>query len=444
MGIDMIRHQLQFLREDVRGRARMGAISVDYGERWSITINSACMHALVAARNAIPFADSLWDRLELDLAYILTRHAFWLNTATFIDVLTDRIARGYRLERPIAERIVREAVRYATADGVFSTNLVEASDDEFLRYILIASSLARDDEALTRDLGLGRGFLLGIKESLSSCGDSEGITSQIRYLPEIEVRLAEIMLDLAESLKHNQWAMESARLVYQLIGVSDPWASWFCQHGTDSLFDLLVEIGTAGFSGVSSQELGKIQVELPCPIDDFLQVLLDRGLLDPANASAHSGARGRRQMWQLTPFAYNLTAEAFIARFNINIQISDLRNLQEYYQAAMVRKMVAGQSDLLHELIGCAPQILTPLATRSLLDGMASLDSNENWRRMALSIVEKSASPYVRLVAVRELARRGEHAVLERIGDGDCSAIVREAAWNGFAAAHRSSWSNKQ
>lgn len=434
MVLDIIRHQLQFLREDTRGRARLGAIGGDLGERWSVAVTNACVVALNSPRKAIPYADGLWDRLELDLAYVLTRHAFWLKTSAFVDVCADRIARGYRLERAIAERIAREATRIAQADRPFIPSSIEANDTEFMRFVLVVSALARDDDALALDLGLGRGFLTSIKESLSPSLNDKDDSADARYVPDVDTRSANIMLTFAESLRRNQWAMEGIRLSFQLIGVADPWLTWFKQIGTDTLFELLVAIGQAYRWEASTAALQRFNLQLPGSIDDFMAVLMARGLVDPADYSAGGEKRLQRRGWQLSPFSYNLTAEAFAMRFASDPSIAELKKLNESYQAAAVRKLLSSQSPILNELLAYAPQILKPTAARALLDGLASLMQPDQWRKFALSFIHQSTAPWVRLAAVRALTARGEFAVLEEVGAADGSQIVREAALDGCKA----------
>lgn len=434
MALEAIRHQLQFLREDARGRARAGAIGADLGERWPVAIANACTSALAGARRAVPLADGLWDRLELDLAYGLTRHAFWLEAPAFADVLADRIARGYRLERSVAESVARDATRLARAARPELTAHIAPTDEEFLRYVLVACALARDDEGLAQDLGLGRGFLARIQEALAGSFDAPVEERMARYLPEIDAALARIMLTLAAELKGDPWAMEAARVSYQMIGVGEPWRGWIARAGGAPLFELLVRIGETGSSGVTARELGAWYTDQPAAPEDFAEALVERGLLDPRDYSAHADARSGRRAFRLSPCALGLTADAFAARTAPVATVDAVRGLDEAYQAAVIRRLPDTRADLLHELARDDAAPLAPAGLSALLDRLEELLDRDGWRALALARAQKATSPWVRRAAVRALAQHGEVASLAAVVSADDSPVVREAALGGMLA----------
>jgi hypothetical protein len=434
MALDAIRHQLQFLREDARGRARAGAVGGDLGERWAVAVANACARALTGARRAVPLADGLWDRLELDLAYVLTRHAFWLDAPALADVLADRIARGYRLERTVAESVARDATRLARAARPELTGHVAPTDQEFLRYVLVACALARDDEDLAQDLGLGRGFLARIQEALAGSFDAPLEDRTARYLPEIDAALAGIMLTLAAELKDDPWAMEAARVSYQMIGAGEPWRGWIARAGGAPLFDLLLRIGEAGSSGIAARELAAWCPALPAGAEDFAEVLVGRGLLDPRDYSMHASGKSGRGAFRLSPFALGLTAAAFAARAATTATADAVRGLDEAYQAAVIRRLPDTRRDVLHELARDDAAPLAPAGLSALLDRLEELLDRDGWRVLALARAQKAASPWVRRAAVRALAQRGEVASLVAVASGDESPVVREAALDGMLA----------
>lgn len=426
MPLDVISHQLQFLREDARGRARTGAIGADLGERWPVAVGSASARALQGARRTIPLADGLWDRLELDLAYVLTRHAFWLEAPALGDILADRIARGYRLERSLAEAIANDAARFALSDRPKIASHVSANDMEFLRFVLVACALAHDDEGLTQDLGLGRSFLTHIQRTLA--GTIDAATQHARYLPEIDNALARIMMSLASELKVNPWAMEAARLSYQMIGAAEHWLNWIGNNGGSQLFSLLLQIGEAGSSGVTARELAILATDIPGSCDDLITNLIACGLLDPAQFIKPGISKACRQSFRLTPFSVNLTAEAFASRTAEQSTVTSLQSLDESYQAAVIRRLPDSRISLLHELARQDAPVLSPTGTTALLDRLELMMDSASWKALAQLQAERSPSSYVRRAVVRSLAQRGDTTTIERIVNQDESLVVREEA----------------
>ena len=430
MALDAIQHQLQFLREDTRGRARAGAIGGDLGDRWGATVSHACSTALGGARRGMPLADGLWDRIELDLAYILTRHAFWLEAPVFNDVIADRLARGYRLERTVAETIAHDATGSVLSKRPPFAAHINPTDTEFLRFILVSCAIARDDDGLTQDLGLGRGFLTHIQKVLA--GSLATPTPATRYLPEIDHVLTRIMMSLASELKLNPWAMEASRLSYQMTGVAEPWLSWIASNGGSQLFSLLLRIGDAGDTGISLRTMIASNQQFPGAWEDLAQILVERGLLDPVNHLHRTTNKMLRPRFRLSPFARNLTAEAFATQNMTRTTIATIQKLNASYQAAVIRRLPDSQIDFLRTLAHEGSPALSPAATSALLDRLETILDQREWQAFALARAERSPSLLIRQAAVRALVQRGDSDSLVRISNQDQSPWVREVAWNGL------------
>lgn len=306
---------------------------------------------------------SAQEALTLDLTYALTRHAIWLSAPVFTDVVASFLAAEHGLERVRAELLAERgtdealtALAQARADA--SALCFAITDDEFLRYVFVESASARDEAALRRDLGLGGELLQRLK-----CAVLDVSGPQLaRYVPELEAKLADVVLDMAKELRQSPWAMDVHRLRYDLVDIADPWRNDVREQGASWMFELLVNLGAR--RQASAKQLGKKATPA------LLEELARLGLC------FRVGPAGDASPWQLSERGEDLTAAAFARRFVASHQTTPatFAKLSPRYQCQLVSDDERLDATALAALAEHARPI-APLALEQALTRLAARDA---------------------------------------------------------------------
>src|SRR4051794_25667284 len=130
MSLERLRHHQQFL---------LAGAAVEPALRLSL----AFRRATTAVRQEALVPPGVLQSLEQDLIYALLKHCHWRDTPLFKSVLDDHLSHEYGLPRALVERLsgaLLASPRNLQQDT--SDAHVPSTDDEFLRYVCIASATA--------------------------------------------------------------------------------------------------------------------------------------------------------------------------------------------------------------------------------------------------------------------------------------------------------------
>lgn len=363
-------------------------------------INCRVNVAVSALKDTVPLG--VLKALRTDLVYAVARHHHFCAAPLFVDILADLLASDYRLTRNIAESLAQGATDLPTLDGDSALlSAVPPTNAEFLRSVFVASAAAKSEQALVIDLGLGTALLMRIRETVeTTVSGARTERNVVRFLPEIDAQITDILVELANEAKAVPWIVQIHRLRYHLIGATPPLSVWLKVHGTKAVFDLLLAIGGRGAASARqiATKLKKLGVPDGALTDDpqtLLQALSD---LDLVYASNDTEAIDRRR-WQLTPFAQELTADAF-ARNLINkarAPLKELQGLSAAYQVAVIRAAEVTREAL--EVAAVTSRPLAPQALKALFERLDSEFGVDVATATAIVTLNKESSPWLRKVA---------------------------------------------
>lgn len=423
MGIGNIEQQIHFLRLDQNGRARLGALSlttdsvVDFKEPLLLEVS----RTLQGFRATSPSADSLADRLELDLQYLLVRHAFWLNTNIFYDALADRIARGYLWPRQASEDLARQAIARGRLALASLLARIRTDDREFLRFVVVSSALAADDAALQKEIGLGAGFLGRIKQALLAGKDQGDATCT--YVAGLDADLCDAIEGVAATLRAESVRLESWRIHFQLSCLGESWRDYCTLAASEQIFLLLCDIGKRGTAKISEiiDRLG--EQGLSGDNLAFAKFMSRLGLVD-----CEMGSKGHDLLCRLSPFSLNLTAENVVSSLVERVDGKALLGIHACYQVAAIKRFGEQDSALVDELINHDIAYLAPDAQVALLLKASTILPKDAWQGSIRKLLSGSSGQFA-AKAARSALRTGfagneaEHTSVVELANGNSSDI---------------------
>lgn len=346
--------------------------------------------------------------IKADLTYAVARHHHWRGAPILVDVLTDFLVREYRLTNDAAMALSLAAVAPKSLPAHGTDGHVAATDREFLRYIFVASATATCEAELLADLGIGTALVARIRETVEATVAARTADAPVRFLPELDAHISEILCELASEAKSVPWALAVHRLRYHLIDATAPLSPWLKVHGARALFDLLLAIGSRGTASLRQIALRLRRIGKGCEgrsdeAGSLLRALAAEGLVFLCDVADDE----ERRRYQLTPFAQELTAEAFARNLTITMRtpLAEFGTLCAPYQAAVIRALEVPDVETLTR-IAESTRPLSPLGLRAALDRVREVAGVEAATLLAARTAAADASPWLRRAAEQYLAAK--------------------------------------
>jgi len=446
MLFDDVRHQLDFLSEGNREQA-------------TLALTQAFELAQAALPEHLAVAPGTLNAVGRDLIYALLRHTHWHSVPLFRDIMVDHVASGYQVPRAAATSLIDAlfAASPTVDDGTDKANRADgashvvATNEEFIRYVCVASATATSEAILVRELGLGLNLLGRIKHAVSQLvqiAPDEGAPAVARFLPEIDAQVAEALCELARELRTLPWALQIHFLRFHLIGIGEPWRDVLKERGARWLFDLLLAIGARETMSVRqvAAKLARLVPE-PCLSGGEALALALLENLHAYDLVFRTGDGNRREpaqaRWALLPLAQELTAEAYArsraharslarkAQEGTSYNWSEIATLSPYYQAAVIRALPDDDVQHLGDFI-LRLRPLAALGLRAALLRLIEADLIGVARGAAEELLTAEPSPWVRQAACQALVGLSETLqvgqTLSEVARSDASSAVRAEA----------------
>lgn len=365
------------------------------------------------------------------LTYAIYRHRNFCGTNIFADTLLSYLSEYFGLPDITRKDLIGNVLKLTSLVANIS-NLVPATDREFLKYLFVHVACAEDDSELVEDLGLGSEILLRMKKSIeivSAIQDAEA-DAPLLFLPEMDSQVAEIMSDITADVEQSPWALNARRLLYHVMFVTGPWQESLGKHGIGGLFEALVGMATKKL-GTSIQITDYFLQKYPDIMDtsDILGILERYDLGFPCGDKNKANTR-----WALTTFGRQVTQEAVAALYLQTLRQWDSKSfasLSEECQASVVKKMPVKDADFLRNIVKNT-RPLAPKALIAILKRLVAMNQPGVARDSAIFTLNHDPSPWLRKAACRILATTLRtdtvDQVFTEVARSDKSASVRAEA----------------
>ncbi len=265
------------------------------------------------------------ELLRLDILYALARHARWVKVPLFKDVLVDFLVTEHEIPRALSESMVNDVLESCDAllgdDPNFTASelLQGKVDEEFLTYIFVAAASSTQVSGVREHLGLGAGLLRSLKSAADSLAEQDqgrnGVGAPKLFLPDVDTVFASIMMKLTGAVRECPWVLDVYRLKYLLLEQLDRHRFAVLAPLVPVVYEFLCAMGRTNHKALDQESMGLIWLgcheDQVVTIDGIVLLLEAAGLIFRTDVRR----RGKRQevLWDLTPVAEQLTAEAFVS-----------------------------------------------------------------------------------------------------------------------------------
>lgn len=291
--------------------------------------------------------DTYVDTAVLNGIYALVRHLPWHETPIFQELLVEYLRCELNIPIETAIRIYElgKTTLSQYRPKLFPEMEVDA-DRHFLRYLFIASAIAKDEIQLAADLGLGCGVLKRIKTAANwivarSSQAKQGHNCEPNeFIPAMDVCFAETMLDFTREMRKVPWTVDLHRFKYRLLEVHAPWREKIESVATESLFGVLLELAADQVIKLRFDETDVERALALAKITEFSGAEFIQ-ILESIHILSNSREKGFKPRFCLTPFGEDLTADAYVlsAQRLEKCEMSEVARMPIRYQSAWVRSM---------------------------------------------------------------------------------------------------------
>ncbi len=413
--------------------------AVAFADEAALRLALSFAKASATIRDEALVARGVLRAFEHDLIYALLKHRHWRKTALFKDVLDDHLCREYGLPRAVVE-LLSGALLIAPGDAapeLTRPSLVPSTDDEFVRYVCVASATASSEGELATELGLGDQLFKRIKDTMRWLSQG-GEGGPSRFASVLDAQIADVLCGLSKELKDEPTALWAHRLRYLMNRVEEPWGEALLGDGSVRMLRFLLSLGKRGEQSTKqvAPKLARLFPDLlaatPVAItEQLLKTLCRVGLVQPADDLRRR--EGGETRWRLMPLGEELTAEAFARNLLNSGRYGDeeIRQLPSAYQSQLFRMVPSEDAAPFKRWM----EELRPLSDAGLAALLQRISEFEG-ARGAAEVVEKlfasEGSTWVRLAACHAIHRSGAWMgigqSLVRVAESDASSAVRTAA----------------
>ncbi len=412
------------------------------------------------------YSSPIVSTLELDVVYCVLKHRQWASCHIFKDVFVEFLVVDYGLEAAHAERLYKDVKTRLEIYFPYLKNekSIESIEDEvsqkrekeFLTYVFISAMTVKDESFLVHELGIGTGLLKRIKKLVSHLvrqGTRDGRRDfeqqdvhRIEFLPELEVLLSEIMINLSSEIRKCSWAIDLERLKYRLQ--ENP--IWIESKKDDryisACFELMLQLGLNGkrsFSDLKCLDEKGFMVN----VDDLKLILEILENVDLIYSQPGRGRYSHDKYWELTAKGEDLTAEAFSHRYLKKmespcvISTEELCSLRPAYQAALISNLPSACASEILDYLKVEARTLSPRGLEAIFKRATTEKDRcpETIKRLfkKISVLALEAgSPWLRSAACRMLGAIDQNIIdqeeLKRVlitaSEQDSSQTVKDAA----------------
>lgn len=422
-------------------RQRLDLIDSILPSSKSEELAQAIKDLIKSSENRDWLADTYLETTIVCCIYALTRHLAWHDTPIFQELLAEYLRSELNLPSDTATAIYAIGTRcLANSRPRLFSDMEVDSDRHFLRYLFIASAIAKDEQQLASDLGLGNGVLRRIKAAASwivthaTPQNKSGSATPREFMPALDVCFAETMLDFTREMRKTPWIVDLHRLKYKFLETSEPLRSIVESCGTEKIFNVLLEM--AKKHAVKCRfDLTEIQSEMTkasifeIPAGDFIQ------LLESVHVLSNSFEKGFKPRYCLTPFGEELTAEAYVhteSRLEFT-ELIDIASMPLRYQAAWVKNIpTARMAELRSYLASHRDKAFAHPAMEQAIKRLALAVGPVEIVQLCNSILESVQSPFFQKAVVQGLSDQIEQKpvrqFLQKIAESTLSALATETA----------------
>jgi len=343
-------------------------------------------------------------------------------------ICTEFLVSDYRLNRDQAEQLVGEMMHAARE---IQKNSEKILDETFLKYIFVTAAVSESESHLIECLGIGRDLIARLKSAVKSI-QIEGDTD-IKFLPEVDAKFAEIIVKNAKEMKARPWVNDLYFLEYELDSANDILAMQIEDYGSQWIFDLLKNLCINNESNADSMLKNNTEYcianRLP-PIEEgefyaSLEELAKLGFIFRMG----SGAKG--PIFQPSEKSQKLTAEAYAFDMNKAPTVNGLKDLNKYYQKAVIQKLKGKRAHIGLDLLKKIPYPLNPMTLPKLVKNLRVDIGDDRLIELMAKHLE-STFPWVRksVCSALEVLITNEKAsdILVQVAKSDNSESVREFA----------------
>lgn len=387
------------------------------------------------AHNTIPSRVS--DLMILDIMYCYLRNARWTNVTLFCEIFADYLICNFSLDRDCCEDLVLR-LSSSLSPMLPLQELDPKTEKEFLRYLFLCTSIAKNGEEAFSHFGFGINIFKRIKQAVEITNDmtkEDLSTDEARFIADIDAALVEVIFEITEEYNVNPGIIDLHKLSFLVSDMSPDEKVLIHGIGLEKVLSLLVALGAK--KSLSSQD---IQRKLVLEKDQAKAVftLLQRVDLIFMIEDSTNPAKAR---WSLSDLGLSIAAPAFAQEFWQTFDGSDWKaifQLNGHYQEAtielMPQNLIPRALELTIEQIkGLAPKSLAALFTLIFQQGLTAIGE-----QLAIRIVTSEAlSPWLRKEACDFLSQRSSceeiRQILKNVAESDVSNSVKDAALLGLA-----------
>lgn len=429
---------------------KLGLIQSVFNKPQRLSIERQIVRAIDDRRAGFSISRPHGEVLQLDILYALARHARWVKVPLFKDVLVDFLVTEHEIPRSQSESMVNDILESCDALLGDDPNFTAAEllqgkvDEEFLTYIFVAAASSHQEAGVREQLGLGAGLLRSLKSAADSLatresrGGKQG-TPKL-FLPDVDTVFARIMVKLTAAVRDCPWVLDVYRLKYLLLEKLDRQRFTVLAGHIPEVYEFLCAAGRANERAMDEGALARLWEEIHesqvVQVAAMLQLLEAGGLIFRTDVRR----RGKRQevMWDLTPVAEQLTAEAYVstrsARQPPGKLVSAWFEAPTEWRRGYLREAISQSSgpELREAVEKLASRVDDPALAEGVIEALVKANMQDvaetafiSWSREAIQ--QPSVTAICRAGALLK-SRPAVRTRLQAIAESHDSVMVRSAA----------------